>query len=73
MDAGVEAATPHASSRFEFKLYPDDCNGFRERTSTDSESAFYDARSPRMSCVRLKIAAWPLHRARITSNPMMAA
>ncbi len=29
--------------------------------------------SPRMSCVRLKIAAWPLRRARITSNPMMVA
>jgi hypothetical protein len=25
--------------------------------------------SPRMSRVRLKIAAWPLRRARITSNP----
>ena len=29
--------------------------------------------SPRMSCVRLKIAAWPLRSARITSNPMMVA
>ena len=29
--------------------------------------------SPRMSFVRLKIAAWPLRRARITSNPMMVA
>ncbi len=29
--------------------------------------------SPRMSCVRLKIAAWPLRSARITSNPRMVA
>jgi hypothetical protein len=26
--------------------------------------------APRMSCVRLKIAAWPLRSARITSSPM---
>jgi len=29
--------------------------------------------SPRMSCVRLKMAACPLRSARITSNPMMVA
>jgi transposase-like protein len=29
--------------------------------------------SPRMSRVRLKIAAWPLRRARITSNPAIVA
>ena len=29
--------------------------------------------SPRMSCVRLKLDAWPLRRARITSNPRIVA
>jgi len=33
-----------ASSRFEFELFSDDCDGLRERTGADSESAFDDTR-----------------------------
>jgi hypothetical protein len=46
MDGGVRdvALSPEASSRLEFELFTDDCDGLRERTGPDAESAFDDAR-----------------------------
>jgi hypothetical protein len=35
---------PQTSSRLEAEPFTDDCDGLRECTGTDAESAFYDAR-----------------------------
>ena len=61
----------HSSSRSELEYLPEDWDGLRKRAGTDYETSFELRASLRMSCVRLKIAAWPLRRARITSIPRL--
>lgn len=74
VDAGVRGVSlPARQAAWSLRFSP-----IRATASASALAPMPKARStmrasPRMLRVRLKIAAWPLRRARITSNPLIVA
>jgi hypothetical protein len=70
---GRDITLAQTSSRLEFELLTDECDGLRERTGTDARRAFNNARLAADILRKVEDRGLASRRDRITSNFMIVA